>query len=114
MMILSTMHRWLIPSLTKQADNAQRIPIVYDAKRFEVDRLLDVAFNSNGTGILFKVRWAALFNVPSEDTWEPMRGVDRLEIFSDFLRSDVDREISATPHLVRFRNRWHARTTKIP
>jgi hypothetical protein len=54
---------------TKQADSAQPIPIVHDAKGFEVDRILDVAFNSNGTGLLFKVRWAALFNVPSEDTW---------------------------------------------
>jgi hypothetical protein len=35
---------------TKQADNAQRIPIVHDANRFEFDLLLDVAFNSNGTG----------------------------------------------------------------
>jgi hypothetical protein len=43
-------------SYTKHADSAQRILIVHDAKRFEVDRLLDVAFNSNGIGILFKVR----------------------------------------------------------
>jgi hypothetical protein len=69
---------------TEQADSAQRIPIVHDAKRFEVDRLVHVAFNSNGTGLLFKVRWAASFNVPSEDIWEPMRGVDHLDIFFDF------------------------------
>jgi hypothetical protein len=34
---------------TKHADNAQPIPIMRNAKRFEVDRLLDVSFNSNGT-----------------------------------------------------------------
>jgi hypothetical protein len=33
----------------KQANSAQPIPIVHDAKRFEVDQVLDVAFNSNGT-----------------------------------------------------------------
>jgi hypothetical protein len=37
---------------------------------------------------LFKVRWAAPFNVPSEDTWEPMRGVEHLNIFSEFLRTE--------------------------
>jgi hypothetical protein len=85
---------------------------VHDAKRFEVDQRLDVAFNSNGTGLLFKVRWATPFNVPSEDTWEPMRGVDRLKIFSEFLRTDVYREFTGTPDFVRFRNRWLARTPK--
>jgi hypothetical protein len=84
----------------KHADSAQPIPIVHDAKRFEVDRLLDVAFNPNGNGLLFKVRWAAAFNGPSEDTWEPMRGVDHLNIFSKFLRTDVYREFSATPSLL--------------
>jgi hypothetical protein len=53
---------------------------VHDAKRFKVDQILDVAFNSNGTGLLFKVRWPPPFNVPSEDTWEPMRGVNHLSI----------------------------------
>jgi hypothetical protein len=57
---------------------------VYDAKRFEVDQILDVAFNSNGNGLLFKIRWAAPFNVPSEDTWEPMRGVVYLTSFPNF------------------------------
>jgi hypothetical protein len=98
----------------KQADNAQPIPIVHDAKRFEVDRLLDVAFNSNGTGLWFKVCWAAPFNVPSEDTWQPMRGVDHLNIFSKFLRTDVYRELSVTFDFVKFRNRWHARAPKTP
>jgi hypothetical protein len=65
---------------------------VHVAKQVEVDRLLDVAFNSNGIGLLFKVRWAAPFDVPSEDTWEPMRGVDHLNIFSEFLRTDVFRD----------------------
>jgi hypothetical protein len=83
---------------------------VHDAKRFEVDQIFDVAFNSNGIGILFKILWAAPFNVPSEDTWEPMRGVDHLNIFPKFLRTDVYREFSATPDFVRFRNRWPART----
>jgi hypothetical protein len=53
---------------TENADNAQPIPIVYDAKRFEVDRLVDVAFNSNGSGLLLNVRWASPINVPREDT----------------------------------------------
>jgi hypothetical protein len=97
---------------TEHAGSAQRVPIVPDAKRFEVGRLLDVAFNSNGTGLLLRVRWAAPFNVPSEDTWEPMRGVDHLYIFSEFLRTVVYRYVSATLYFVRFRNRWPARTSK--
>jgi hypothetical protein len=94
----SLLEKW--SSYTEQADSAQPIPIVHDAKRFEVDQILDVAFNSNGTGLLFKVRWATPFNVPSEDTWEPMRGDNHLNIFSEFLRRDVYREL-----FVRFRNR---------
>jgi hypothetical protein len=58
---------------------------VHDAKRIEVDQILYVAFNSYGKGLLFKVRWAASFNVPSEDTWEPMRAVNHLNIFPNFV-----------------------------
>jgi hypothetical protein len=99
---------------TEHADSAQPIPIVRDAKRFKVYQILDVAFTSNGTGLLFKVRWEAPFNVPTEDTWEPMRGVNHLNIFSKFLRTDVYREFSGTPDFVRFRNRWLARIPKKP
>jgi hypothetical protein len=106
------MKKW--NSDTKHADNAQPIPIVHDAKRFEVDQIFDVAFNSNSTGLLFKESRAAPFNVPSEDAWEPMRGVNHFNIFSEFLRTDVYREFSATLDLVRLRDRWHARTPKIP
>jgi hypothetical protein len=87
---------------------------VHDAKRLEVDQVLDVAFNSNGTGLLFKIRWAAPFNVPSEDTWESMRGVNHLSIFSEFLRTDVYRELSGTLDFVTFRNRGPARTLMKP
>jgi hypothetical protein len=46
----------------EHAGNAYRLPIVHDAKPFEVERLLDVAFNSNGSGrLLFKIRWATRF-----------------------------------------------------
>jgi hypothetical protein len=77
MMLYTPIYYWKKWYLdTKHADSAQPIPIVHDAKRFEVDKLLDVAVNSNGNGLLFKVRWAAPFNVPTEDTWEPMRGDD--------------------------------------
>jgi hypothetical protein len=50
----SPLEKW--NSNIEQADSAQRIPIVHDATRFKVDRLLAVAFNSNGTGLLLKVR----------------------------------------------------------
>jgi hypothetical protein len=43
----------------KNTHIAQRVRIVHDATRFEIVRLLDVAFNSNGGGLLFKVCWAA-------------------------------------------------------
>jgi hypothetical protein len=108
----SLLEKW--NSDKEKADSAQPIPIVHDAKRFKVDQILDVAFNSKGTRLLFKVRCAAPFNVPSEDTWEPMRGVDHLNIFPGFLRTDVYREFSATLDFVLFRNRLHARTPKIP
>jgi hypothetical protein len=50
----SLLEKWNLD--IEHADSAQPILIVHGAKRFEVDRLLDVAFNSNGTGLLFKVR----------------------------------------------------------
>jgi hypothetical protein len=48
----------------KHADSAQPIPIVHDAKRFEVDRLLDVAFNSNGTGLFVQSSLGGTFQRP--------------------------------------------------
>jgi hypothetical protein len=78
---------------------------VHDAKRFEVERLLDVAFNSNGIGLLIKLCWAESFNIPSEDSWEPMRGFKHVDVFSDSLRSDVYRESFATRDFVKFCNR---------
>jgi hypothetical protein len=108
----SLLERWNLD--TKRAASAQPIPIVHDAKRFEVGQILDVAFNSNCTGLLFKIHWAAPFNVPSEDTWEPMRGVGHLNTFPEFLRPDVYRKFSATHDFVEFRSRWLARISKIP
>jgi hypothetical protein len=43
-----------------------------------------------------------------------MRGVNHLNIFSEFLRTNVYRDFSATLDFIRFRNRWLARTPKIP
>jgi hypothetical protein len=95
----SLLEKW--NSETEHANSAQPIPIVHDAKRFEVEQILDVACSSNGTtGLLFKVRWAASFNVPSKDTWEPMQGVNHSSIFSEFLRTDVYREFFGTPDFV--------------
>eukprot|EP00873_Tetraselmis_striata_P011425 jgi/Tetstr1/431689/TSEL_021215.t2 len=70
-----------------QPAKSERVPIVHDANRFHVQDILDVAFNNNGTGLLFRVRWAFPYNVPSEDTWEPLRGVKHLDIFRSFLLS---------------------------
>jgi hypothetical protein len=98
----------------EHANIAQRVPNVHDAERLEVKLLLDVAFNSNGIGLLIKVCWADPFNIPSEDTWEPMRRFKHVDVFSDSLRSDVYREFLATPDFVKFCNRLPAGTPKTP
>eukprot|EP00873_Tetraselmis_striata_P012609 jgi/Tetstr1/432873/TSEL_022222.t1 len=87
----------------------ERVPIVHDANRFHVQDILDVAFNNNGTGLLFRVRWAFPYNVPSEDTWEPLRGVKHLDIFRSFLLSKPYRQFTESPDFIRFRNRYPSR-----
>eukprot|EP00873_Tetraselmis_striata_P001628 jgi/Tetstr1/421892/TSEL_012792.t1 len=92
-----------------QPAKSERVPIVHDANRFHVQDILDVAFNNNGTGLLFRVRWAFPYNVPSEDTWEPLRGVKHLDIFRSFLLSKSYRQFTESPDFIRFRNRYPSR-----
>eukprot|EP00873_Tetraselmis_striata_P011441 jgi/Tetstr1/431705/TSEL_021230.t1 len=92
-----------------QPAKSERVPIVHDANRFHVQDILDVAFNNNGTGLLFRVRWAFPYNVPSEDTWEPLRGVKHLDIFRSFLLSKPYRQFTESSDFIRFRNRYPSR-----
>eukprot|EP00873_Tetraselmis_striata_P008895 jgi/Tetstr1/429159/TSEL_019112.t1 len=59
--------------------------------------------------LLFRVRWAFPYNVPSEDTWEPLRGVKHLDIFRSFLLSKPFRQFTESPDFIRFRNRYPSR-----
>jgi hypothetical protein len=88
------------------------MPNVHDAKRFDVESIMDVAYNCIGTGLLFKVRWAYPYNVPSEDTWEPLRSVQHLTAFETFIKSPTFQDFVKTPDFTRFRNRWPQRVPK--
>eukprot|EP00873_Tetraselmis_striata_P026691 jgi/Tetstr1/446955/TSEL_034413.t1 len=95
-----------------QPAKSERVPIVHDANRFHVQDILDVAFNNNGTGLLFRVRWAFPYNVPSEDTWEPLRGVKHLDIFRSFLLSKPYRQFTESPDFIRDKVMDHLKLNK--
>jgi transposase InsO family protein len=64
---------------------------IQDEEAYEVERLLDVKIEKDmhTTGhplcLKFLVRWAAPFNDPSEDRWEPLKNVHRLDALAEFV-----------------------------
>ena len=85
-------------------------PLIADpAAEFVVDRLLDVDFNRNLTGLLFKVRWSAPYNDEQHDSWEPLRGLQRLSALDDFLQGETWKKFIATPDYLKFQARFPKR-----
>ena len=83
--------------------------------RFAVEALLDVRINpETGRSLQFKVRWAAPHNDPALDTWEPLRHVSHLDVFSAFLLSPVYARFSATPEFRQFARSYARSVPRLP
>ena len=105
----SQLEPWHASDQVTRQQTARPVPVVHDAKRFEVDQLLDSAYNSTGTGLLFRVRWSAPYNTPADDTWEPYRQVKHLDAFQAFLSTSTWRKFTSTTDFARFSSRWPGR-----
>ena len=88
-------------------------PLRLKDRVFYVERILDVDLNRNGSGLLFQVRWAYPFNVPSEDTWEPLRNVKDCQALSEFLASSTWRDFRQHPSNAAFFRRYCG-TARVP
>ena len=85
-------------------------PLITDpTAEFVVDRLLDVDFNSNFTGLLFKVRSAAPYDDEQHDSWEPLRGLQKLSALDEFLKSSTWKKFIATTDYLKFQQRFPKR-----
>jgi hypothetical protein len=104
----SQLEPWHSDSFSRQASTAHT-PIVHDANLFEVDQILDVAYNSTGTGLLFRVRWALPYNSHEDDIWEPLRHLSHLDTLHVFLSSSSWTIFSSTKDFTRFQNRYPSR-----
>ena len=80
-----------------------------DANTFDADAILDVDFNRNKSGLRFLVRWAAPWDDPSHDSWEPLRHVQDCSALYQFLESPRWLEFSAQRSYVRFADRFPGR-----
>ena len=85
------------------------VPVVHDVNKFYVDHIMDVAYNSNGTGLLFKVRWSYPYNTPSDDTWEPTRNVKDCEALDTFMKTAKYKQFTSMADFQKFSSRWPAR-----
>jgi hypothetical protein len=104
----SQLEPWHPDSFSRQTSTAPT-PIVHDANRFEVDQILDVAYNSTGNGLLFRVRWALPYNSLEDDTWEPLRHLSHMDALHVFLSSTSWTKFSRTKDFTRFQNRYPSR-----
>jgi hypothetical protein len=79
-------------------------PMVNDATHeYRVDSLQDVAYASDGSCLLFHVRWAEPYQDPRHDTWEPYRSIADCSALTDFMLTGVWRAFTSTADFRRFR-----------
>ena len=85
---------------------------------YEVDRLLDVKIGPDprysGQALLFKVRWASPYDAPQHDSWEPLRGVAKLDALQFFLGTPAWAAFKATPQYAAFRRKHPKKLPKAP
>jgi len=48
------------------------------------------------SGLFFRVKWGPPYSDPSEDSWEPMRNLSRLDVFKQFLASSAWKSFAAS------------------
>jgi len=78
------------------------------AHEYRVGAISDVAYASDGSCLLFRVRWAEPYDDPRHDTWEPFTGVQDCAALSDFLSTETWRLFSRTKDFQKF-SRLHPR-----
>jgi hypothetical protein len=108
------------------ADNSSRVqgqrpePAVAEfvTDGYEVQQLLDVKIGPDpryrGEALLFKVRWAAPYDAEEHDSWEPLRGVAKLDVLQPFLQSAVWAAFKATPSFSTFRRKYPRKLPNTP
>eukprot|EP00951_Prasinocladus_malaysianus_P017048 scaffold134092_cov23-Prasinocladus_malaysianus.AAC.2 len=82
------------------------IPDVSDdtTDTYEVEDIIDVDFNRNYSGLLFRIRWAHPHNNPENDTWEPLRHLqDCDEVLQQFLHEDLWQNFIKQPKFKAFK-----------
>jgi hypothetical protein len=66
---------------------------------YTVDHIVDVGLHKtpSGTRVKFRVRWAAPYNDPSEDTWEPFSHIRKTHACHAFMISPAYHNFVASP-----------------
>jgi hypothetical protein len=59
-----------------------------------------------GQALLFRVHWAAPYESPEHDSWEPLRNVSRLDALALFLGTPAWAAFKASPGYAAFRRRY--------
>jgi len=94
-------------------------PVVTDfeqSEEFVVDRLLKARVgmpsSSRAPELEFLVRWAAPYQDPKWDSWEPKREMNKTRAMTDFLKSGEWSDFLLTPEMVQFARRWPRKVPK--
>ena len=91
------------PDFASRPSTSRPVPHAADftySKEFTVESLLDVRIT--GRSLYFLVRWAAPYNDPSEDTWEPMKELKHLDAFQLFVSSAAFASFAASTAYKQF------------
>ena len=79
-------------------------PVARNSKQFVVEKVTDVAFNSNSTGLLFKVKW---LGYPADDSpWQPYRNLRDNAQLKVFLQSPEWLQFSSSADYQAFARRF--------
>jgi hypothetical protein len=93
-------------------------PVVTDfahSEEFVVDRLMQarVGISDQGSQQLeFFVRWAAPYQDPKWDSWEPKREMNKTRAMTEFLSSEEWKEFLRTEEMMTFARRYPRRVPK--
>jgi len=95
------------------------LPVVTDieqSEEFVVDRLLRARVGMPGGSktpeLEFLVRWAAPFQDPKWDSWEPKKEMNKTRAMTEFLLSDTWKEFLASDEMMAFARRYPKRVPK--
>jgi hypothetical protein len=111
--------RLAVPSSPKEFPGrpqaSRPIPVATDfsySAKYMVDDVVDVGIQDGR--LKFHVRWAAPYNDPAYDTWEPYAGVKKLDCLSLFLRSPRYQSFTTSTEFLAFAKRWPRSVPQLP